>query len=837
MKRSPIADPTTRGHRSRRLLAWTMLAATVAVAGTSVADPHGTAEAAPKSYELAALWNMNESGGSTMNDSGPYNFDGSIGDDVTVGFTFDGATGYEFPNGSPPAAQPVNPERLVTVPSDPRLNPDAADYAIEFRYRTTKSFGNIVQKGQNGTWGGYFKFEQPSGRMTCLFKYNPPGGGASSQKAVKAPVGWETNDNQWHTIRCELRRSFGVMLFIDGVEVAKNGWGGAAPLPAIANDRPISIGGKSNCDQRQTTCDYFDGEIDYVRIEKGDTPPPPANDPPEMTFSSSCQQRTCTFDAAGSDDPDGTIEVFDWNFGDGTTGSGESVTHTFDDAGTYIVTLAGTDDDGAVGTTSRDVVVMPDVGNEPPVAGFGVSCAALTCAFDSSTSDDPDGTITSRSWDFGDGNTSTSLNPAHTYAKAGTYPVTLTVTDDDGASVSASKSVTVTAQGSQPPPGTTTRFVPITPERLFDTRPGESAPGPKGLVEGGSSIEVDVTGSAAVPDDAAAVAINLTAIGVGAPSYVTAWPTGSTMPPTSSLNIVSPGQVRANTVVVPIGDDGSISLYTLRDAHLLGDIAGYYTAQATATRAGRTVTLPPQRLFDTRPGPDAGPKGLVGADDTIVVQVTGEAGVPASRVDAVVLNVTATGAAGPGFVTVWDEGSRPTASSINVNVAAETVPNLVIVPVDANGAIRLSPSVATHLLADVLGYVTDASAPSSLTGLFVPLDPDRVFDTRPGEPAPGPKGQIAAGATIRPAIAGAAGIPDAAGGVLLNVTMVGTAPSFGRLWPAGGDEPTTSNVNVGSAGDVRANGAVLALGTGGDLDVTVSSAAHVIADVAGYFVG
>ncbi len=70
--------------------------------------------------------------------------------------------------------------------------------------------------------------------------------------------------------------------------------------------------------------------------------------------------------------------------------------------------------------------------NAPPVANFSFTASGLTASF-TGTSTDSDGTITSRSWDFGDGGTSTATNPSHTYAAAGTYNVALTVTDDDGA--------------------------------------------------------------------------------------------------------------------------------------------------------------------------------------------------------------------------------------------------------------------------------------------------------------------------------------------------------------------------------------------------------------------
>lgn len=84
--------------------------------------------------------------------------------------------------------------------------------------------------------------------------------------------------------------------------------------------------------------------------------------------------------------------------------------------------------------------------NVPPVANFGVTTSGLTATFtDSST--DSDGTIASRSWNFGDSSTSTSTNPSHTYAAAGTYSVSLTVTDNSGASNTKTSSVTVSSSG------------------------------------------------------------------------------------------------------------------------------------------------------------------------------------------------------------------------------------------------------------------------------------------------------------------------------------------------------------------------------------------------------
>ena len=83
--------------------------------------------------------------------------------------------------------------------------------------------------------------------------------------------------------------------------------------------------------------------------------------------------------------------------------------------------------------------------NTPPVAAFTPTCTNLACSFDGSSSNDPDGTITGYAWNFGDSATATGVQPAHTYAAAGSYPVALTVTDNSGASITTTRNVTVTA--------------------------------------------------------------------------------------------------------------------------------------------------------------------------------------------------------------------------------------------------------------------------------------------------------------------------------------------------------------------------------------------------------
>ena len=172
---------------------------------------------------------------------------------------------------------------------------------------------------------------------------------------------------------------------------------------------------------------------------------PPANVPPVANFTFTTSGLTATFTDT-STDSDGTIASRSWNFGDGTTSTATNPGKTYAAAGTYTVTLTVTDNIGATGTKSSAVTVV--VPNVPPTANFTSTTSGLTATF-TDTSTDSDGTIASRSWNFGDGTTSTATNPVKTYGVSGTYTVTLTVTDNSGASATRSGSVAVNAPGTQ----------------------------------------------------------------------------------------------------------------------------------------------------------------------------------------------------------------------------------------------------------------------------------------------------------------------------------------------------------------------------------------------------
>jgi PKD repeat protein len=190
--------------------------------------------------------------------------------------------------------------------------------------------------------------------------------------------------------------------------------------------------------------------------------PPPDNQRPEASFTVVCTQLSCVFTDASTDpDEGGSIASWNWNFGEPAsptnTSTEQNPTHVYAAAGTYLVTLTVTDNEGATDDFSNNAApTAPPATNVPPTAAFTFTCdEAGACTFDSRTSTDTDGLIASYAWNFGDpasgaANTSTEANPSHTYSvtQATPFTVTLTVTDDDGAaSAAATQTVTI-----QPPP-------------------------------------------------------------------------------------------------------------------------------------------------------------------------------------------------------------------------------------------------------------------------------------------------------------------------------------------------------------------------------------------------
>ncbi|MEW1799395.1 hypothetical protein AB0428_06100 [Streptomyces virginiae] len=321
--------------------------------------------------------------------------------------------------------------------------------------------------------------------------------------------------------------------------------------------------------------------------------------------------------------------------------------------------------------------------------------------------------------DWGDGKTDTEhvtgaklLTSKHTFAEVGSHKVTVTLTDQDN-NVTATNSVDVQAAGS--------KFTPHAPTRLLDTRSGIG--GSNRPVTPYGVARVKVGGNSGIPDDATAVALNLTVVSPRSGGHITAYPSGTEQPTTSNVNFTA-GQTVPNMTIVPVGADGYVELVnrSYGDVDLLADVTGYFSHSAGA---GGYTALEPTRIVDSRAG--LGTWGQVAGQSQFPVQVAGRGAIPSSNVTAVALNVTVTGPRGAGHLTVFPSGQQAPGTS-NVNFGAnQTIANSVIVPVGPDGQINIRNGAwdPADVVVDVVGYYTPNGGAA-----YLPVLPTRLHDSR-----------------------------------------------------------------------------------------------------------
>ncbi|WP_211215963.1 choice-of-anchor D domain-containing protein [Catelliglobosispora koreensis] len=209
---------------------------------------------------------------------------------------------------------------------------------------------------------------------------------------------------------------------------------------------------------------------------------------------------------------------------------------------------------------------------------------------------------------------------------------------------------------------------------------------------------------------------------------------------------------------------------------------------------GRYYPLSPSRILDTRDGNGA-PSGEVGGFQTVPLQVLGRGGVPASGVNAVVLNVTVTEAGQAGHVAVYPGGEpKPTSSSLNY-VSGWTGANSVTVKVGADGKVNLAVTGGPlHLIADIVGFYAANNDPQTMYGnggRVVIHEPVRVFDSREdwGEKLPG-------GEWVKVAVGYNSTTTAHLKALIVNVTVTGTSgPGHVSTWNGIGYPPGTSTLN------------------------------------------
>jgi hypothetical protein len=379
---------------------------------------------------------------------------------------------------------------------------------------------------------------------------------------------------------------------------------------------------------------------------------------------------------------------------------------------------------------------------------------------------------------------------------------------------------------------TGSRFVPVTPCRVADTRNPAGPFGGPTLAAGSTRSFTIPQSGCGIPATAQAYSLNVTVVPAGPLSYLTLWPAGQPQPLVSTLNSFG-GIVVANAAIVPAGSNGAVSVFVSNQTDVILDIDGYFDpAGAAASYSFYPAT--PCRIADTRgpTGPFGGPSMSSGQSRGFPIP-SATCEMPATAT-AYSLNVTAV----PdtdflAYLSIWPTGtSQPLVSTLN-SWTGTVVANAAIVPAGSNGSISVFVTDPTDVILDINGYFGQPGGTGELA--FYPVAPCRVADTRnPNGPFGGP--EMTAGETRSFTIpASGCSVPSTAEAYSLNVTVVPDgALSYLSAWPAGSAQPFVSTLNSFD-GAVVANAAIVPAGTNGAINVFVTNPTHVVLDINGYF--
>jgi len=379
------------------------------------------------------------------------------------------------------------------------------------------------------------------------------------------------------------------------------------------------------------------------------------------------------------------------------------------------------------------------------------------------------------------------------------------------------------------------KYVPLaTPSRVFDSRSMPAAGLGVGPHPQFSIVDVAVlAGVSVAPSMVSAVAVNVTSTRTSTGGFIQAAPfLAAAIGGTSTLNISSPGTDRPNFAIVPVGQGGKITLYLDVGGDVVVDVLGYFLTGAATSSDGRFVSIAPERWMDSRnngllPAGSGSPAPVAAGGTATAVRLPTTV-VPANGLKALVINVTAAGATANGYMVAMPSGANPAGtqhSTVNYTPAAPAA-NTAIVPVGPDGSVAVHTTASTHILIDVVGYITDATAGNVTTGLFQPVTPTRAYDSRGLT-------QFSPGESRTLALNTVPGVAANASAVSSNLTVTGVAVTgFLTVYPV--VAPATSNLNYGP-GQTVANGGLLRLGPSGTVVARMSEAGHVLVDVTGFF--
>jgi subtilisin family serine protease len=266
------------------------------------------------------------------------------------------------------------------------------------------------------------------------------------------------------------------------------------------------------------------------------------------------------------------------------------------------------------------------------------------------------------------------------------------------------------------------------------------------------------------------------------------------------------------------------------------------------SNTGTYYPLPPQRILDTRVGVGA-PRVPMGPGSTIALQVTGQGGVPASAVTAVVLNVTATNVSAATYITVYPAGqTRPTASALNA-VPGWTGANSVTVGVGTGGQVDLFNNAGTtDLIADVVGFyaadatvveMTGPSGPFGIGGEYEQVFPSRLFDSRDSFNPATHGAPVPAHTAVQVDVGFLPQFDSHVRAAVINLTAVTpTAPGYLATWNGAGSPPATSTLNYAVGMYAVPNLAVVPVRLVDGvptIGVYTNATTHIIVDVLAFF--
>lgn len=381
-------------------------------------------------------------------------------------------------------------------------------------------------------------------------------------------------------------------------------------------------------------------------------------------------------------------------------------------------------------------------------------------------------------------------------------------------------------------------FHPLTPARIFDSRPASAindvAPfGAKPLSgPDPATFDIALLGQGGVPTDAAsvlAVVVNITVTEPHANGYLEAYGKGAKPAVRTSIINFAPNQTVPNVSIVRPGQDGALTIGLFgggTTANVIVDVFGWFsTSNYTGTDGARLIPVTPSRILDTRDGTNRPGATPLGQKETMELQIRGVDGVSPTVVDVVPDSQEVTGVllnvvgitTDPGatathlsvFPNALPAGQDPTTS--NVNLAAGVIKaNLVFVPVGTDGKVRIFNNQGqTQVVADVVGYMRGNQSESTRAGRVVPLSsPYRTFDTRlpqfggvalgPGQAEDWSFADFAASVAIGADAVGAqlAVIGNLTSAALTRQYPTAIARSFLTAYPTSSSRPLSSNLNT-----------------------------------------